>query len=169
MLKMMTKRFHHVTHSSGWKDWSSSLRRLWTTGLHFSHHNSHGRKNSEQTPTEWQGVSLDAVTMTLIWLTVVQVNCSFLNNSHFHASISEPADRKRRDTVSLEDLLRSTDRYNREDPKVGVKQITTGFKKWAMRYIGNCSGQRINEYQIDRMERWNNLLQAHLEREYVEE
>ena len=65
-------------------------------------------------------------------------------------------------------MLRSTDRYNREDPAIGVKQITTGFKKWAVRYIGNCSGQRLNEYQMNRMDRWNEKLQAHLAAYYSE-
>merc|ERR1712003_25670 len=32
------------------------------------------------------------------------------------------------------------DRYNREDPVQGTKQITTGFRKWAERYISQCSG-----------------------------
>jgi len=63
-------------------------------------------------------------------------------------------------------MLRSTDRYNREDPAIGVKQITTGFKKWAVRYIGNCSGQRNNYYQMQRMDRWNEKLQAHLAEYY---
>jgi len=91
----------------------------------------------------------------------------FLAIHFFNNSISEETgDRKRRDTVTLEDLLRSSDRYDREDPVVGVKQITTGFKKWAIRYIGNCSGQRLNEYQINRMERWNSKLQDHLKGYY---
>merc|ERR1712227_553880 len=72
-------------------------------------------------------------------------------------------ERKRRDLVSLDDLLRATDRYNRVDPEIGIKQITTGFRKWAERYLGNCSGQRNYAYQINRMNRWNGLLQKHLE------
>merc|ERR1712021_247669 len=43
-------------------------------------------------------------------------------------------DRKRRE---LEDV----ERYNREDPWEGTKQITTGFRKWAERYIAGCNGQ----------------------------
>ena len=35
------------------------------------------------------------------------------------------------------------DRYDREDPKVGTKQITTGFRKWAERYISDCNGQKV--------------------------
>ena len=64
--------------------------------------------------------------------------------------------------VSLDDLLRASERYNKADPTIGVKQITTGFRKWAERYLGSCSGQRNYAYQIDRMNRWNNKLQEHL-------
>ena len=64
-------------------------------------------------------------------------------------------DRKRR---SDDDM----DRYNREDPSDGMKQITTGFRKWAERYIAACSGQRQYQHQVKRMSKWNGKLQAHL-------
>ena len=64
-------------------------------------------------------------------------------------------DRKRRD---VDDEVR----YDRENPSVGVKQITTGFSKWATRYLSACSGQKNYNYQVNRMEKWNNKLQAHL-------
>merc|ERR1711990_250060 len=67
-----------------------------------------------------------------------------------------PADRKRRSNDEW-------DRYNREDPAVGTKQITTGYRKWAERYISQCSGQRNNKFQVNRMARWNDKLQTHLE------
>ena len=54
------------------------------------------------------------------------------------------------------------ERYNREDPSVGIKQITTGYRKWAERYISQCSGQRNYQHQINRMNLWNQKLQAHL-------
>ena len=66
-----------------------------------------------------------------------------------------PADRKRRSNDEW-------DRYNREDPAEGTKQITTGYRKWAERYISACSGQRAYQYQVQRMNKWNTLLQAHL-------
>merc|ERR1712176_604282 len=59
-------------------------------------------------------------------------------------------------------VLDDVDRYNREDPVEGTKQITTGFRKWAERYISQCSGQRQYQHQINRMNKWNSLLQAHL-------
>ena len=62
------------------------------------------------------------------------------------------------------------DRYDREDPSVAVKQITTGFSKWAVRYLSACSGQKFYNFQTQRMARWNKTLQAHLaNNEYVED
>merc|ERR1712176_1509219 len=46
-------------------------------------------------------------------------------------------------------------RYDREDPAKGTKQITTGFRKWAERYISACSGQRQYQHQVNRMNKWN--------------
>merc|ERR1711920_100437 len=57
---------------------------------------------------------------------------------------------------------RDVDRYNREDPVEGVRQLTTGYRKWAERYLSQCSGQREYQHQINRMNKWNNLLQGHL-------
>ena len=54
-------------------------------------------------------------------------------------------------------------RYDTTDPKVGTKQITTGFRKWAERYLSACRGQKRFQYQIIRMNRWNTKLQAHLD------
>ena len=64
-------------------------------------------------------------------------------------------ERKRRDAEDV-------DRYNREDPSVGVKQLTTGYRKWAERYLSACSGQKNYQHQVNRMAKWNNLLQGHL-------
>ena len=66
-----------------------------------------------------------------------------------------PAERKRR---ADDDVFR----YDREDPATGTKQITTGFRKWAERYISACHGQRVYEHQVNRMNKWNTVLQAHL-------
>ena len=80
--------------------------------------------------------------------------CGFYDESQLpHGG---PEERKRR-AVDDEDF-----RYNTADPSVGAKQITTGFSKWAVRYIGQCSGQKDNQFQVNRMSRWNDKLQAHL-------
>ena len=81
--------------------------------------------------------------------------CGYYDESSEHGGPAA-AERKRREASS--DL----DRYNREDPVEGTKQITTGFRKWAERYISQCSGQRQYQHQINRMAKWNNLLQGHL-------
>merc|ERR1712131_132123 len=80
--------------------------------------------------------------------------CGFYDEEQLpHGGPSD--DRKRRDA--------EWDRYDREDPSVGVKQLTTGFRKWAERYLSQCSGQRNYKYQVNRMNKWNDALQGHLE------
>ena len=70
-----------------------------------------------------------------------------------------PSERRKRE-IDADSIW---DRYDREDPSVGTKQITTGFRKWAERYLSECSGQRNFNYQVNRMNKWNGLLQGHLE------
>merc|ERR1711892_1584946 len=60
-------------------------------------------------------------------------------------------DRKRRE---LEDV----ERYNREDPWEGTKQITTGFRKWAERYIAGCNGQANHQHQVTRFRHYYGLM-----------
>ena len=69
-------------------------------------------------------------------------------------------ERKRRSDDLDDDL--DVDRYNRENPIIGVQQITTGFRKWAERYLSQCSGQKQHSYQINRMYKWRNQLGNHL-------
>ena len=80
--------------------------------------------------------------------------CGFYDEDQLpHGGPSD--DRKRR---AADDV----DRYDREDPSVGVKQLTTGFSKWATRYLSQCSGQKNYKFQVIRMNKWNNELQGHL-------
>ena len=80
--------------------------------------------------------------------------CGFYDENQLpHGGPSD--DRKRRDADDV-------DRYDREDPSVGVKQLTTGFSKWAVRYLSQCSGQKNFKYQVNRMTKWNEDLQRHL-------
>ena len=81
--------------------------------------------------------------------------CGFYDEDQLpHGGPSD--DRRRRDADDV-------DRYDRENPSEGIKQLTTGFSKWAQRYLSQCSGQRNYNYQVSRMSRWNSALQAHLE------
>ena len=79
--------------------------------------------------------------------------CGFYDEDQLpHGGPSD--DRKRREA--------DVDRYDREDPAVGIKQLTTGFSKWAQRYLSQCSGQRNYNFQVNRMNKWNDKLQEHL-------
>jgi hypothetical protein len=62
-----------------------------------------------------------------------------------------PPDRKRRSDDD-DDMTR----YNREDPEIGIKQITTGFRKWAERYITGCGLQPAT--QVARANKWYGIL-----------
>ena len=90
--------------------------------------------------TKWEGkFSKNAGRMSKVF-----ERCGFYDESLEHGG---PAvDRKRRDL--------DFDRYNREDPCEGMKQIITGFRKWSERYISKCSGQRNYQYQVVRMGKW---------------
>ena len=79
--------------------------------------------------------------------------CGFFDDNSQHGG---PARKRRADDDTL--------RYDTTDPRTGTKEITTGFRKWAERYISDCSGQKTHQYQINRMSKWNNILQAHLDR-----
>ena len=41
-------------------------------------------------------------------------------------------------------------RLERDNPCIAIKQVFTGFKKWTMRYIGNCDGQMTHKHMIVR-------------------
>jgi hypothetical protein len=52
-------------------------------------------------------------------------------------------------------------RYDKNNPLTGIKQITTGYRKWAERYINECWGQRKSQFQIKRMNKWFQKLGDH--------
>ena len=58
--------------------------------------------------------------------------------------IGGPA-RKRRTAEGDEDDIF---RYDRTNPILGTRQITSGFRKWAERYISECSGQKKYQHQV---------------------
>ena len=74
--------------------------------------------------------------------------CGFYDDSMEHGG--PEADRERRDV----------DRYDREDPCIGMKQLITGFSKWSDRYISQCSGQRNNQFQKKRMTKWQGIMNS---------
>jgi len=75
-----------------------------------------------------------------------------------------PTDRKRRSDEEADgftDEFGELLRYNKNEPLVGIKQITTGYRKWAERYINECWGQRKHQYQRKRMNKWFKTLGDH--------
>jgi hypothetical protein len=50
---------------------------------------------------------------------------------------------------SADDLVR----YDKNNPQRGLRQITTGFRKWALRYITECPGQKNNKTHSSRSQR----------------
>ena len=76
----------------------------------------------------------------------------FLLKTHFsfHPHGGPESDRERR---SLD-----FDRYDRENPCNGMKQILTGFAKWSDRYISTCSGQKNFAHQTKRIAKWRGIL-----------
>ena len=39
------------------------------------------------------------------------------------------------------------------DPNLAWKQIGTGFRKWILRYISDCNGQKTFQYHTNRLEK----------------
>ena len=74
--------------------------------------------------------------------------CGFYDENIPHGGPSN--DRQRRE-VTLE-------RYDRQNPCKGIKQLITGFSKWSDRYISLCNGQKNNQWQKNRMIKWEDLL-----------
>jgi hypothetical protein len=76
-----------------------------------------------------------------------------------------PSGRPRNRRQAEEDDYESADgslvRYDKNNPMTGIKQITTGYRKWAQRFINECHGQRKFEYQVERMGRWFQQLGTH--------
>ena len=87
-----------------------------------------------------------------MWEQKVVTNAERMENSYKRGNQRCGEDRKRRD-------IDIGERYDREDPCRGVKQLTTGFANWVDRYIPNCSGQRDHSHQINRMKKWGERLQ----------
>ena len=74
--------------------------------------------------------------------------CGFYDENLPHGGPSD--DRKRRDA--------EFDRYDRVNPCRGMKQLITGFAKWSERYISSCSGQKNEQHQAKRMEKWGGIM-----------
>merc|ERR1711937_749373 len=105
-------------------DWLNSLKKLWMTGSHSSHLNKHGRINSPPMLDVCQETSKEVTN---------DVVSMMKNNSHM---VDQRPKMPENDVTLMS-----------KDTTVGVKQLTTGFSKWAQRYLSQCSGQRNYQYQ----------------------
>jgi len=81
--------------------------------------------------------------------------CPFYDENQLPHGGPKPA-RKRRseDDVSEDDA--DFERYNKAQPLTGIKQITSGFRKWALRYIAECKVQPGT--QVNRANKWFGIL-----------
>ena len=86
----------------------------------------------------------ESYTMTLIQPRLLIIYFSLLPHG------GPESDRERR---SLD-----FDRYDRENPCIGMKQILTGFSKWSDRYISSCNGQKNHSHQDKRITKWKYIL-----------
>jgi hypothetical protein len=73
----------------------------------------------------------------------------------------KPRQRRSTDDDDYEDGDGSLLRYDKNNPMTGIRQITTGYRKWAQRFINECSGQRKNNFQVKRMRKWFDRLGKH--------
>lgn len=75
-----------------------------------------------------------------------------------------PVEQRRRRDAEEEAYISddgSLERYDKSNPIRGIKQITTGYRKWAERFINECYGQRKNNSQVKRMGKWFEKLGQH--------
>merc|ERR1712157_159571 len=76
--------------------------------------------------------------------------CGFYDEDQLPHGGPAKADRKRRFAGAEDDELI---RYDKNNPVLGIKQITTGFAKWARRYISTCKPNQPT-VQVDRSTKW---------------
>jgi len=73
--------------------------------------------------------------------------CEFYDSDLLPHGGPAGSDRKRRDD---DDEL--FERYDRDDPVKGIRQITRGYQKWAERYVAGCKLQPAR--QVKRANEW---------------
>ncbi|CBY24469.1 unnamed protein product [Oikopleura dioica] len=93
-----------------------------------------------------------------------QQKCGFYDPSLPHGGPYDPDERFLDAEYDDYEDFEFDERYDREDPCKGSRQITTGYRKWAQRYLSQCSGQARYRFQIKRMHKWRNILHEHLNR-----
>jgi len=77
--------------------------------------------------------------------------CSFFDPSLEHGG---PQERKRR-AVEDDDL-----RYSSTDATGSINGITGGIRKWSLRYLAACGGQKNNAHIVNKAMKWRAKLQS---------
>ena len=84
--------------------------------------------------------------------------CGFFDPSVPNGGPNPNSTNRNRRSIDSDSQLRTLDddgfgtRYDKADPAEGIKDITSGFKKWAQRYIADC--KRQPERQERRFSEW---------------
>ena len=82
--------------------------------------------------------------------------CGFYDENQLPHGGPEPARKRRSDDLQCD--ANGICRYDQSNPLRGIKQITSGFRKWAERYVSTCKVQP--GVQVDRANRWFAKLSA---------
>ena len=83
--------------------------------------------------------------------------CGFYDETLTHGGPAG-SERKRRSGVECEaDDVTCIFRYDKANPIRGIKQITKGFEKWALRYVSTCQPKQPSR-QVTRALKWNSQL-----------
>lgn len=72
-----------------------------------------------------------------------------------HINYQGGKNRKRRDVGD------GLDRYTRDNPCQGIREIMQGYRKWSDRYLGRCDGQASKEHHRRRADKWYRILIGH--------
>ena len=77
--------------------------------------------------------------------------CPFYDEDQLPHGGPRPERKRREDDDTCENFPEFC-RYDKSNPVRGLKQITTGFRKWAQRYVAECKVQPGR--QVDRANLW---------------
>merc|ERR1712227_898445 len=81
------------------------------------------------------------------------LNNNLANQDVIPASLELTNPRPNRRRRDAEDEFADAERYDRDDPCVGLKQIMNGWRNWGKRYISSCGGQRKEQHHLKRVDR----------------
>jgi len=90
--------------------------------------------------------------------------CGFYDESQLPHGGPKPQRKRRDDEDDSVDEDGITIKYDKNNPVRGIKQITSGFRKWAERYLADtkdgkkCKNQP--QTQVNRANKWNAMLGA---------